>query len=202
MEKSSNSKRLETMRSSGSIATKNQQRIDILLSAYSPKSIRLPAIKKDKPSLRKSEPKFLILEKPNLARLVKEDSKPPWMQSIEFHLPHAEKNTSIQYDLLSQREKLMIKRKYFPDKVKSKVRQVFRASEKEEKDKKLNNIFRRIRKMDTIAYKYELNKLRDSNLDRLIVSKEIEEEKYEYLSVPAREIDENNSGVHSDTDLN
>mmetsp|Transcript_18009 Transcript_18009/g.18004 ORF Transcript_18009/g.18004 Transcript_18009/m.18004 type:complete len:83 (+) Transcript_18009:235-483(+) len=82
------------------------------------------------------------------------------MQDIGIRSFNDEKVSLIQYDLLSQKEKLILKNRCMPDRIKSKVKTVFRAQEKIEKDKKLKNVFRRIRKMDTYKFEKEMRKLK------------------------------------------
>ncbi|CAG9333641.1 unnamed protein product [Blepharisma stoltei] len=144
---------------------KNQQRLEMIISAYAPSSIHLPSIRKSERSPTKKRTAKLTIQKPNLVKLMKEEPLPPWMQDIGIRTFPDDKLSMLQYDLLSQKQKLTIKNMCNPDKVKSKVKTVFRASEIEAKDKKLKNVFRRIRKMDTNKFEKEMLKLKSVNSD-------------------------------------
>ncbi|CAG9324438.1 unnamed protein product [Blepharisma stoltei] len=163
--------KIDTKKSNLSLSTpkksflKNQQRLEMIISAYAPHSTRLPPIAKSERYLEPKTGAKLAIKKPNIVKLVKEEPLPPWMQDIGIRSFNDDKVSLIQYDLLSQKDKLILKNRCMPDRIKSKVKTVFRAQEKVEKDKKLKNVFRRIRKMDTHKFEKEMMKLKWINSD-------------------------------------
>lgn len=120
----------------------------------------------------------------NKAQLKKE-ALPPWLTPISFKPPGSKKNSIELTDFLSFSDKYRIKSKYFSSPSVSKIKEVFRDSEKKNIEQKNKKYFRSLIKMTTSEYNAALSSREKKNLNDLL---KIDNFKSKIVSLPSLKV--------------